>query len=249
MEKERKTTIQDQHFKIDLTVQGIDAAQTAEAIAGYLPGSAVGEAEDGAKAVTDHLGRTWLVAPLEGEGEEGQVQATVSTPKLAYEDIDELMCLTGELQERGAQGGEGCGVRLFACMEGQPQAVVQNLRNIVTSKSVLLGKAFQRPFFVLPERMNPDDEGFVELFPCELARDLSLVEMKACILLGCAIAAQSVNQNRASSEVLRPENEKYAFRCWLLRLNLKGDEYKPMRMRFLKRLEGDASYKGGRKAS
>ncbi len=247
MEKESKATIQNQHFKIDLTMGGIDVGSAARAIAAYLPGSDVTALEGGAKAVTDHLGRTWLVAPLEDEEEKERV--TVSTPKLAYEDIDELMYLIGELQECGARGGDGCGMRLFACMEGQPIQVALNLRNIVTSKSVLLGKALQRPFEVQSERMRPDDEGFVEMFPCELASDLSLAEMKACIQLGCAISAQAVNQNRASAEVLRPENEKYAFRCWLLRLGLKGSEHKPMRMRFLKRLEGDASYKGGRKAS
>lgn len=247
MEKESKTTIQDQHFKIDLTMQGIDVGETARAIADYLPGSTAGEAEADAKSVTDPLGRVWLVAPHEGEGE--AAQTVVSTPKLAYEDIDELMYLVGELEYRGAKGGEGCGMRLFACMKDQPTQAVQNLRNIVTGKSVLLGKALQQPFEVRAERMRPDDEGFVELFPCQLVSDLNLAEMKACIQLGCAIAAQAVNQNRASAEVLRPENEKYAFRCWMIRMGLKGDDTKPMRMRFLKRLEGDASYKGGRKAS
>lgn len=247
MEREGKASAQDQSFRIDLAIRGIDVERTAQAIAGYMPGSAVGEAGGGAEAVADHLGRTWLVVP--SEGGKGKERVTVSTPKLAYEDIDELMYLIGELEHRGARGGEGCGMRLFACMEGHPVQAALNLRNIVTSKSVLLGKVLQQPFEAQPERMRPDDEGFVEMFPCELAADLSLAEMKACIQLGCAIAAQAVNQNRASAEVLRPENEKYAFRCWMIRLGLKGPDTKPMRMRFLKRLEGDASYKGGRKAS
>ena len=245
MENKYTTTIQDQCFKVDATMRDIDADAATQAIAGYLPGSAVSEVGDGAKSVTDHLGRTWLVSPLEGE----EAQVVLSTPKLAYEDIDELMCLVGELQERGALGGKGCGIRIFTCMEGRPALAVQNLRNIVAGKSHLLGKALLAPFTPKPERMLLDDEGFVELVPCEVATDLDLYEMKACIQLACAISAQAASQNRASAEVLRPENEKYAFRCWLIRMGAKGSEFKPMRMRFLKRMEGDASYKGGRKAS
>lgn len=246
MERENKATIQNQRFKIDLLMRGIDVDAAALAIASYFPGSAVGDAGDGAKIVTDHLGRAWLVSAPEGEDEEALT--AVSTPGLAYEDVDELLYLFGELGERGALGGKGCGMRFFAGMGDQPALAVQNLRSIVTGKSVLLGKAIQRPFEAQPERMQPDDEGFVELVPCEMAADLDLGEMKACIQLGCAISAQAANQNRASAEVLRPENEKYAFRCWLIRMGVKGDELKPMRMRFLKRMEGDASYKSGRKA-
>lgn len=247
MTKENKTTsIQEQRFKIDLFMRGIDVSQAAEAIAGYMPGSKINEVEDGSKLVVDHLERQWLVSLLEDDGNEARI--FVSSPKLAYEDLDELLYLVGELKEKGALGGEGCGMRFFACMEGQTAAAIQNLRNIVTGKSVLLGKAIQHPFTVQVERMNPDVDGCVELVPCEMAVDLNLGEIKACILLGCAISAQAISQNRASAEVLRPENEKYAFRCWLIRMNLKGDEYKPMRMRFLKRFDGDASYKGGREA-
>lgn len=247
MAKENKqTTIQEQRFKINLLVQGIDLNQAAEAIAGYMPGSKISETEDGSKNVVDHLERTWRVSSQQHEGVESRT--VVSTPTLAYEDLDEFLYLVGELKERGALGGEGCGMRFFACMEGQTAGAVQNLRNIVTGKSVLLEKAIQHSFTVQVERMNPDDDGCVELVPCEMADDLDLGEMKACILLGCAISAQAINQNRASAELLQPENEKYAFRCWLIRMNLKGKEYKPMRMRFLKRFDGDASYKGGREA-
>ena len=43
-------------------------------------------------------------------------------------------------------------MRLFACMEGRSSQAVRNLRNIVASKSFLLGKALQRSFAVQVER-------------------------------------------------------------------------------------------------
>ena len=41
------------------------------------------------------------------------------------------------------------------------------------------------------------------------------------------------------------ENEKYAFRCFLLRLGFIGEEYKTARKILLRNLIGNASWKGG----
>ena len=42
-------------------------------------------------------------------------------------------------------------------------------------------------------------------------------------------------------------NEKYEFRCFLLRLGLIGDEYKDVRKQLLKNLSGSAAFKCGHK--
>jgi hypothetical protein len=41
------------------------------------------------------------------------------------------------------------------------------------------------------------------------------------------------------------ENEKYAFRCFLLRLGFIGSEYKEARKVLLERLEGNSAFKSG----
>lgn len=244
MVKKSRATIQNQRFKINLTVRGIDAKQTAQAIVDYLPSCTVDSTDNATKAVTDYLGRTWLI--LEHEGKSKETSTLISTPELAFEDTDEFLYLVEELKKHGAQGGEGCGINFFACIDHQPERAVLNLKNIVASKSFLLEKALQCSFAVKDEQSNTETKCTVEVVPCNVASNLDLGEMKACIQLECAISAQAVNQNRAKAEVLHPENEKYAFRCWLNRMELKSDEYKPMRMLFLKRLKGDASYKSGR---
>ena len=43
------------------------------------------------------------------------------------------------------------------------------------------------------------------------------------------------------------DNEKYAFRCFLLRLGLIGNEYKVTRKILMKNLSGNASFKSGHK--
>ena len=246
MRSAANAVIQDQSFKIELIMRGVDVDAVASAISGYFPGADIDGMKDldGCRLVSDHLGRTWDVAAKKMSDE----LVAVVTPRLSYEDIDDLLCLVEELKGAGAGGGNGCGMRCRAFMGGRSDQSVRNLRNIVTGKSALLESALRVCFPAQPGEMDLDADGFVELLPIEMAPDLDLIEMRACLQLCCAIAAQAVSQSRASAEVLRPENERYAFRCWMIRMGLTGSEYKPMRTRFLKRLDGDSSYKGGRPA-
>lgn len=50
-------------------------------------------------------------------------------------------------------------------------------------------------------------------------------------------------QRGASRIKTQPENEKYTFRTWLLRLGLIGDEFKTVRMHLLKNLEGNIAWR------
>lgn len=68
-------------------------------------------------------------------------------------------------------------------------------------------------------------------------------EVRAYITLCLAMSAAAINAKRASAEVLDNGNDKYAMRCWLLRLGLIGEEYKNCRTHLLKNLEGNAAWK------
>lgn len=50
-------------------------------------------------------------------------------------------------------------------------------------------------------------------------------------------------QRGASRIKTQPENEKYTFRTWLLRLGLIGDEFKTARQHLLKNLEGNIAWR------
>ena len=50
-------------------------------------------------------------------------------------------------------------------------------------------------------------------------------------------------QKSASRVKTHPENEKYTFRTWLLRLGLIGDEFKTARQHLLKNLEGNIAWR------
>ena len=68
-------------------------------------------------------------------------------------------------------------------------------------------------------------------------------EIKAYIQFCLAVSHQALTQKKASARRTVTDNEKYAFRCWMLRLGLSGDEFKTCRHHFLKHLEGNSAWR------
>ena len=62
-----------------------------------------------------------------------------------------------------------------------------------------------------------------------------------------AICEMTMKQKRITAKPKENENEKYAFRCFLLRLGFIGDEYKADRKLLLSKLNGSSSFKNGAK--
>ena len=58
-----------------------------------------------------------------------------------------------------------------------------------------------------------------------------------------ALCEMSVNQKRITAKEKEVENEKYAFRCFLLRLGFIGAEYKADRKILLQNLSGSSAFK------
>lgn len=62
-----------------------------------------------------------------------------------------------------------------------------------------------------------------------------------------AICEMTMKQKRITAKPKENENEKYAFRCFLLRLGFIGDEYKADRKLLLSKLSGSSAFKAGAK--
>lgn len=60
-----------------------------------------------------------------------------------------------------------------------------------------------------------------------------------------ALCEMSVNQKRITAKEKEVKNEKYAFRCFLLRLGFIGAEYKTERKILLQNLTGSSAFKNG----
>ena len=60
-----------------------------------------------------------------------------------------------------------------------------------------------------------------------------------------ALCKMSAKQKRVQAREKPVENEKYAFRCFLIRLGFIGDEYKQTRKILLRNLTGSSAFKDG----
>lgn len=72
-------------------------------------------------------------------------------------------------------------------------------------------------------------------------------EVKAYTHLIAALCEMSKNQKRITATEKEVDNEKYAFRCFLLRLGFIGAEYKEERKILLKNLTGSSAFKSDTK--
>ena len=68
-------------------------------------------------------------------------------------------------------------------------------------------------------------------------------EVRANLNLCLAMSAAAINAKRASAEPLDNGNDKYAMRCWLLRLGFIGEEWATVRKHLLKNLDGNAAWR------
>lgn len=68
-------------------------------------------------------------------------------------------------------------------------------------------------------------------------------ELKSYIQLCLAMSELAKEVKYASPRQQQTENEKYAMRCWLLRMGFIGDEFKTAREILLRNIEGDAAWR------
>lgn len=118
-------------------------------------------------------------------------------------------------------------------------ANIDNLKKLLEAKGSLIKKAFgidELPVEVDGEKIS---------FPWFSETDSDMAG--ACTNFISALCKMSREQKRITVTEKAVDNEKYAFRCFLLRLGFIGDEYKADRKILLKNLKGSSAFKGGAK--
>lgn len=68
-------------------------------------------------------------------------------------------------------------------------------------------------------------------------------KIKAYIQFCLAVSHQAIIQRSASAKRTYTDNEKYTFRCWMLRLGLIGEEFETCRHHFLAKLDGNSAWR------
>lgn len=74
-------------------------------------------------------------------------------------------------------------------------------------------------------------------------------KMKAYIQLCIAMCELATQVKHASPKKQQSENDKYAMRCWMLRLGFIGDEFKTAREVLLKNMEGNSAWRSNKEAA
>ncbi|RTR31893.1 virulence protein [Robertmurraya yapensis] len=115
---------------------------------------------------------------------------------------------------------------------------IENLKGLVESKATLIRKALDTDSIPIIE-----DEEYVA-FPW-FQGECSSEEVKAYTHFVTALCEMAKKQTRVNSTEKLVENEKYAFRCFLLRLGFIGSEYKMERKILLSKLSGSSAFKSG----
>lgn len=118
------------------------------------------------------------------------------------------------------------------------EAAMTNLKRLVESKSELMKRAFKTSEL-------PIEEGEERVtFPWFQA-DANPEEIRAYTLFIQKLCEMAIRQKRINQTKKEIVNEKYEFRCFLLRLGLIGDEFKAERKILMRHLTGSAAFKRG----
>ena len=116
------------------------------------------------------------------------------------------------------------------------QVNVGNLTLLLDAKGSLIKKALgidDLRFNLMEDRVD------FPWFPMYTEPD----ELKAYMHFVTALCEMTKNQKRITAKEKSVDNEKYAFRCFLLRLGFIGDEYKAERKILLRNLTGSSAFK------
>ena len=117
---------------------------------------------------------------------------------------------------------------------------LDNLKKLIEAKSILIRHAFQTDSTDLTVT---DDKIIFPWFQTPCSSD----EAFAYTTFVGKLCEMVRKQKRITATEKEVDNEKYAFRCFLLRLGLIGKEYKVTRKILLQNLSGSSAFKSGKK--
>ena len=111
----------------------------------------------------------------------------------------------------------------------------ENLKRLLDAKGPLIRKALGTDNLVF--EIHADKVSFPWFIDPAPDHALAYTQFVA------AICKMSTEQKRVTARVREVDNEKYAFRCFLLRLGFIGEEFKQSRKILLSNLDGSSAFK------
>ena len=183
--------------------------------------------------IIDKNGTLELTSKAEGE----EIESV--TERLASEGF------TPEEETKGTEAAQTADSGAFGLCISMPRSsftetALDNVKAIIQVKGELIRHALRLDD--LPIEITEDEVSFpwFEEMP-------SPEEVQAYTHFISALCEMARNQKRIMAKEKETPNEKYAFRCFLLRLDSIGKEYKEERKILLRNLTGSSAFKGGAK--
>lgn len=178
---------------------------------------------------------------------EGTMTTDSAMDDNSLEMLLEMLCERGfdadvEVPEDAGQPADECGLNIKMPKASFTEQALENLFSLVAAKGALLKKALGAA--ELP--LRSDESGEWVCFPW-FHGEPTAEEVHAYTRLVEALCDMARNQKRITAKEKPVENEKYAFRCFLLRLGFIGDESKADRKILLRNLSGNSAFLSGQK--
>ena len=148
-------------------------------------------------------------------------------------------------------------VEIVIPLEGHNLNTLKTLINMIYSRQVLIKNAFELEENILAREVleSLDEVDSIEEFKNTLkSRNIRIEKeniifridtdlVRSATLFFGLLNEKSKELKYASSKPVATDNEKYAFRAWLMRLGMIGDEYKEARKELLKNLSGNSAFR------
>lgn len=146
-----------------------------------------------------------------------------------------------ERPEQPADEGEpaGFGLSVILPSESLDEDAMRNLEALLAAKGSLIRKALGA------DELRIDRNEKMVSFPWFSERMLTTEEARTYTHFISALCEMARNQKRITAKEKEVDNEKYTFRCFLLRLGFIGAEFKAERKILLKNLTGSSAFKNG----
>ena len=226
-------------------VKAISEITGAEAVYKFMPTCAYEidyftVTKDGALEFDDRADSEEIENLLEQLAQKGFEGTAAETPDTAAETETEELSAETETSEHKPTQGQTCeSINLTITLPLEIVAV-GNLTKLLDAKGSLIKKA-----------LGVDDLGFeineeskTICFPW--FGEVSMDEAMAYTHFVTALCKMTKDAKRVTAKEKEVDNEKYAFRCFLLRLGFIGTEYKAERKILLRNLSGSSAFKAGR---
>jgi len=153
-------------------------------------------------------------------------------------DSEQVERILDGLAERGFKCETNDSLTIEMPLEGFTDTALENLDRLVASKAALIKKAIGADALPI-ERTETTLK-----FPW-FKFDTNGETVAAYTQFIGALCAAAKEQKRVTAKEKPVENEKFAFRVFLIRLGFVGDEYKAARKVLLKNLSGNSAFKNG----